>query len=125
MAFDKLQGKFMDFNYRATAKKIGFKIDKVAGDDLRQFPIERARSRFAIVYVLLHTACVVGYGWALHQRTVRLPYQHHKFPKLASNAPLARFRSFDTSVQHRLLGYLYCPGMTGSHLICRLFAKMH
>jgi hypothetical protein len=60
----------MDFNYKATAKIIGFKIDKVAGDDLRKFPIERARSRFVIIYVLLHTACLAGYGWSLHQKIV-------------------------------------------------------
>jgi hypothetical protein len=60
----------MDFNYRVTAKTIGFKIDKVAGDDLRKFPIERARSRFIVAYMLLHTACLVGYGWSLHQKIV-------------------------------------------------------
>ncbi|KAE9364784.1 putative major facilitator superfamily transporter [Stipitochalara longipes BDJ] len=63
-----VNGKCMDFNYRFMAKTIGFKIDKVAGDDLRKFPIERARSRFVVVYVLLHTACLVGYGWSLHQK---------------------------------------------------------
>jgi hypothetical protein len=62
----------MDFNYRATAKQVGFTIDKIAGDDLRSFPIERARSRFAVVYVFLHTVFLLGYGWALHQRTVML-----------------------------------------------------
>jgi len=60
----------MDFNYRATAKIIGFKIDKAAGDDLRKFPIERARSRFVVVYVLLHTACLAGYGWSLPEKIV-------------------------------------------------------
>jgi len=46
----------MAFNYRAMAKIIGFKIDKAAGEDLREFPIERARSGLVVVYVLLHTA---------------------------------------------------------------------
>jgi hypothetical protein len=50
----------MDFNYRAMAKIIGFKIDKAAGEDLREFPIERARSGLVVVYVLLHTACLAG-----------------------------------------------------------------
>jgi hypothetical protein len=64
----------MDFNYTATGKAIGFKIDEFAGDDLLQFPIERARSRFAAFSVLLHTACIAGYGWVLYQRTVTLPF---------------------------------------------------
>jgi hypothetical protein len=34
--FDTLEGKCMDFNYRATTKITGFEIDKVAGDDLRK-----------------------------------------------------------------------------------------
>jgi hypothetical protein len=68
--FDTLEGKCMDFNYRATTKITGFEIDKVAGDDLRKLSIERARSRFVVVYVLLHTACLAGYGWSLHQEIV-------------------------------------------------------
>jgi hypothetical protein len=62
----------MDFNYRVTAKHIRLKINRVAGDGLKTFPIERARSRFATIYVVLHTACLVAYGWALNQKIVRV-----------------------------------------------------
>ena len=67
----------MDYNYRMTANKIGFKIDKVVGDDLTHYPIERARSRFAVVQVILHSACILGYGWALDRRVVSLTPSTH------------------------------------------------
>ena len=60
----------MDHNYRSTAQNYGLEINKVAGDDLRAFPIEEARSRFAVIYILLNSVLLVGYGWLLHQKTV-------------------------------------------------------
>ena len=58
-------GKFMDYNYRKTAKKIGWTIDKVSGDDLAKFPIERARSGGSYLLLLISTATLLGYGWAV------------------------------------------------------------
>ena len=40
-----LNGKLMDWNYKAAARSIGHTIDKVSGDDMNDFPIERARAR--------------------------------------------------------------------------------
>jgi hypothetical protein len=57
-------GKLMDYNYKATARKIGWVIDSVAGDDLTHFPIERARSRGSYWLLVISTATLVGYGWA-------------------------------------------------------------
>lgn len=57
-------GKLMDYNYRVTAKKIGWTVDTVAGDDLNQFPIERARSRGSFWLLAISTATLIGYGWA-------------------------------------------------------------
>ncbi|PQE24425.1 Major facilitator superfamily domain general substrate transporter protein [Rutstroemia sp. NJR-2017a BBW] len=64
-----INGKVMDHNYRSTAQNYGLEVNKVAGDDLRAFPIEEARSRFAVIYILLHSVLLVGYGWLLHQKT--------------------------------------------------------
>ena len=58
-------GKFMDYSYKLTAKKIGWTIDKVSGDDLAKFPIERARSRGSLLLLLISTATLLGYGWAV------------------------------------------------------------
>ena len=59
-------GKLMDHNYKVTARKIGWTVDKVSGDDLNHFPIERARSRGSFWLLAISTATLVGYGWAVH-----------------------------------------------------------
>jgi hypothetical protein len=64
-------GKLMDWNYRVTAKSNGITIDKVVGDDLKKFPIERARSRLSWLLIPLSTAVIVGYGWILQSQVVR------------------------------------------------------
>ena len=60
----------MDWNYKMTAKSIGFEIDKVRGDDLNRFPIERARVRLSEIVVLLRAASIVAYGWTLQKKVV-------------------------------------------------------
>ena len=58
-------GKIMDYNYKTVARKIGWNIDDVAGDDLQHFPIERARARGSYFLLIISTAVLVGYGWAV------------------------------------------------------------
>lgn len=58
-------GKLIDYNYRATAKEIGHTVDKVSGDDLKDFPIERARARGTPILLVISTATIIGYGWAV------------------------------------------------------------
>ena len=58
-------GKIMDYNYKIVARKIGWNIDEVAGDDLQHFPIERARARGSYFLLIISTAVLVGYGWAV------------------------------------------------------------
>lgn len=58
-------GKMMDYNYKVTAKDIDWTVDEVSGDDLRHFPIERARSRGSYCLLLISTATLIGYGWAI------------------------------------------------------------
>lgn len=62
-------GKFMDWNYRVTARNIGHTIDKVSGDDLRHFPIERARARGGGYLLVIYTCALVGYGWSVMAHT--------------------------------------------------------
>ena len=61
-------GKAMDYNYRFTARSIGWSIDRVSGDELKDFPIERARSRGSFWMLGISTATLVGYGWAVEKR---------------------------------------------------------
>lgn len=62
-------GKLMDWNYRVTAKKIGHTIDKVSGDDLKHFPIERARARGAWYLLAAYMCALMGYGWSVMAQT--------------------------------------------------------
>lgn len=62
-------GKFMDWNYRVTARKIGHTIDKVSGDDLKRYPIERARSRGGWYLLVIYICALVGYGWSVIAQT--------------------------------------------------------
>ncbi|KUJ16497.1 MFS general substrate transporter [Mollisia scopiformis] len=62
-----VNGRLLDRNYKKVARQIGFTIDRKRGDDLRHFPIERAR--LEIIWPLLYTglACILCYGWALEK----------------------------------------------------------
>jgi multidrug resistance protein len=62
-------GKWMDYNYKVTASKIGFTVNKEAGDDLQHFPIERARSRGSYWLLLISTATLIAYGWAVRKHS--------------------------------------------------------
>ncbi|KAK4032545.1 major facilitator superfamily domain-containing protein [Parachaetomium inaequale] len=61
-------GRLMDKNYKHVAKKAGFTIDRVRGDDVARFPIEHARSRWSVSIVVVSMFFVVGYGWAVERR---------------------------------------------------------
>lgn len=64
-----LNGKLMDWNYRVTARSIGHTINKVSGDDLNNFPIERARARGSYYLLAIYMAALAGYGWSVQART--------------------------------------------------------
>jgi multidrug resistance protein len=62
-------GKAMDYNYQIIAKRIGWTVNKISGDDLQHFPIEHARSRGSIWLLVISTATQIGYGWAVSKPT--------------------------------------------------------
>lgn len=45
---------------------------------MTRFPIERARYRSIWYPVIISSACIAGYGWALHIRTVGREFLRHK-----------------------------------------------
>ncbi|KAI0436725.1 major facilitator superfamily domain-containing protein [Xylaria telfairii] len=59
-------GKLMDRNYRATAREIGWLVDKGIGEDLFRFPIEKARTRYSYLMLAVSTATMIGYGWSVN-----------------------------------------------------------
>ncbi|KAJ5718259.1 MFS general substrate transporter [Penicillium malachiteum] len=63
------QGKIMNRDYKLTARAHNIVIDVSRGDDLRLFPIEKARFR-SIWYPMCATGIsTIGYGWALKSRS--------------------------------------------------------
>ncbi|KIN00253.1 hypothetical protein OIDMADRAFT_104211 [Oidiodendron maius Zn] len=58
-------GHMLDRNYRKIAQQIGFTIDRKRGDDLRHFPIEKARLQLIWPLLVSGLACYISYGWAL------------------------------------------------------------
>ncbi|CAI7663626.1 unnamed protein product [Penicillium viridicatum] len=63
-----LYGKIIDYNYKRTAQKLGFPVDRKKGDDLRNFPIERTRLQTVFPAMAIGVAAFIPYGWVLQQR---------------------------------------------------------
>ena len=57
----------MDRNYKVTVGDIGHTIDRVVGDDLIGFPIERARTRNSWYLFGVLSCVLVGYRWILEK----------------------------------------------------------
>ncbi|TAQ85022.1 hypothetical protein B7494_g6659 [Chlorociboria aeruginascens] len=62
-----VNGRMLDRNYRRVAKQIGFTIDRKRGDNLRYFPIERARIELIWPLLSVGLAAYLCYGWVLEK----------------------------------------------------------
>lgn len=62
-----VNGRMLDRNYKRVAKKIGFSIDRKHGDDLRHFPIEKARIDLIWPLLTFGLSCYLCYGWVLEK----------------------------------------------------------
>ncbi|KAH8593483.1 major facilitator superfamily domain-containing protein [Bisporella sp. PMI_857] len=63
-----VNGRILDFNYKRVARQVNFTIDRKHGDDLRKFPIERARLEIIWPFIGLGLSCVLCYGWVLEKK---------------------------------------------------------
>lgn len=63
-------GKIMDRDYHTVARAHNFPVDRVNGDDLTRFRIERARLRSSWYFLVLTVVSTGGYGWTLAYKTV-------------------------------------------------------
>ncbi|KAL8720433.1 MAG: hypothetical protein Q9225_002691 [Loekoesia sp. 1 TL-2023] len=61
-------GRLIDKTYRSFRLKKGLSTDRVAGDDLDNFPIERARLRVVWAPMLVTACSVMAFGWVLDRR---------------------------------------------------------
>lgn len=59
-------GRMMDYNHKATACKHNRLINRVSGDDLQDFPIERARSTGTYYLLIISTGTLLAYGWTVY-----------------------------------------------------------
>jgi MFS family permease len=62
-------GRIANYDYRVTAKSHNIFIDIKRGDNILEFPIEKARLRTIWVYIILASGATIGYGWALDTTT--------------------------------------------------------
>ncbi|KAL0256857.1 hypothetical protein SLS55_007666 [Diplodia seriata] len=59
-------GRLMDRNFQTTARQLGWTPDPASSrNNIDDFPIEKARSRGSFWLLLVSTATLVGYGWAV------------------------------------------------------------
>ncbi|KAI0389428.1 chloramphenicol resistance protein [Xylariaceae sp. FL0594] len=63
-----VNGKLMNYNYKRQCREMGHQTDKVKGDDLKKFPIERARIKSMAYFNIAHLAALAVYGWLLQKR---------------------------------------------------------
>ncbi|KAI2641223.1 chloramphenicol resistance protein [Xylaria nigripes] len=61
-------GFIADWNFRRLAKKTGFKIDRKTGNDMANFPLEKARIQLIAPLIYIGAGACIGYGWALENR---------------------------------------------------------
>ncbi|KAI0095564.1 major facilitator superfamily transporter [Nemania sp. FL0031] len=64
-----VSSRWIDHDYRVVAKAHGLPINQVSGDDLLQFPIEKARLRSAFVPTISAFASTLSYGWLVSIHT--------------------------------------------------------
>ncbi|KAF4632586.1 hypothetical protein G7Y89_g5541 [Cudoniella acicularis] len=62
-------GKLLNWNYARVARSIGVSVDRKRGDDLRKFPIERARLDLMWPWTGLAVAMMVSWGWVVDSGT--------------------------------------------------------
>ena len=58
-------GKLMDLNYKRVAKAANITVDFKRGDDIRGFPLEKARNQVMWPLVACGLIALVCYGWVL------------------------------------------------------------
>lgn len=60
-----LGGKFMDLNYKRVAETMGFTLDRRRSNDLKDFPIEKARLQVVWPLLFCGIGALLCYGWVL------------------------------------------------------------
>lgn len=91
-------GPLLDNAYRNARTKRGLSTDKAVGDDLDNFPIEKARLGVVWIPMLVTTCSVVAFGWVLHYHQVGTSHTSSTACKLIQLSTLL-FHSVSNSSQ--------------------------
>ena len=62
-------GKVMNWNYARVARSIGVSADRKRGEDLRKFPIEKARLDLMWPLIILAVITIAVWGWTVNSGT--------------------------------------------------------
>ncbi|KAI9821099.1 MAG: hypothetical protein M1827_003833 [Pycnora praestabilis] len=62
-----LSGRAMDWNYKRVARNAGIAVDRKRGEDMKDFPLERARIQVIWPQLMIGIAAIFCYGWVLQQ----------------------------------------------------------
>jgi predicted MFS family arabinose efflux permease len=65
-----VSGRLLNRAWRRARTERGLSTDKVGGDDLHDFPVEKARLQVIWVSMLMTIGSVIAYGWVLHYHQV-------------------------------------------------------
>jgi MFS family permease len=65
MTGSAIVGKLLNWNYARVARSIGVTPDRKKGDDLRKFPIEKARLDLMWPWTILAVATMAPWGWVV------------------------------------------------------------
>lgn len=63
-------GPLINNAYRNSRTAVGLPTDRVQGDDLDNFDVEKARLRLMWIPLIINFLAVVGCGWTLHYKQV-------------------------------------------------------
>lgn len=69
-----ISGRVLDRAWRNARIELGLSTEKAVGDDLDNFPVEKARLCVIWIPMLATTCSVIAFGWVLHYHKVCLPY---------------------------------------------------
>ncbi|KAI9662867.1 MAG: hypothetical protein M1821_007914 [Bathelium mastoideum] len=60
-----INGRLVDWNFRRIAKQMGVTMDRKRGNNLKDFPIEKARLQVAYPLLYVGIAALLCYGWVM------------------------------------------------------------
>lgn len=92
-------GTLLDKAYRNARIERGLSTDKAVGDDLDNFPVEKARLGVIWTPMLLTTISVVAFGWVLHYHLVQ--HSSHIFKRPQADSVLAHCHSSLPPIRRR------------------------